>query len=380
LTRIAILKQSFRTKGGLEKQMKALLESFVKAEVEVDLLVQGPCALDLGHLPKVKVKTLSNKRFGSWWSLRSFDRALKTYLKHEKYDAVLGLERHSFQSHYRAGSGVHRFFLNERMKGAGFFKRLSLQLNPFHRKVLSLEAATFGDSGAAIIYTNSHMVAQQIHELYTTSWQRLHVIHNGVDWQKYAGPFEQIPFSRVPICQALNLDPNKRYLGFIGHGFERKGLDLVLQWLSQSQTEFHLLVVGKDKNKARFQTLSHQLAIATRVHFLGTLESTASVMGIMERLILPTRYDPFANVVIEALAMGLDVWTSTLNGACEILPAGSVFNLDQPQSWIKALESQWLNAPNSYEHKKQRREEVASLDLALQSERLVHHLLASIKK
>jgi len=32
---------------------------------------------------------------------------------------------------------------------------------------------------------------------------------------------------------------------------------------------------------------------------------------------LPTRYDPFANVVLEALASGLPVLTSTENGAAE---------------------------------------------------------------
>ena len=37
-------------------------------------------------------------------------------------------------------------------------------------------------------------------------------------------------------------------------------------------------------------------------------------------MILPTRYDPFANASLEAMACGVPVITSRANGAAEVLP------------------------------------------------------------
>lgn len=379
MPRIALLKQSCKTKGGLEKHTLALLKAFLKQNCEVDLLVQGPFQLDLSPIPGARVKILSAQKYGSWWSLCAFDKALKKHLERTSYDAILGLERHSTQTHYRAGSGVHRFFLDRRLQNASLLKKLSLKLNPFHRKVLALEEATFGINGAKRIYTNSYMVAHQIHQIYQTSWDRLCVIHNGVQWQDYAPLFNQASKLRLEFCEQFNLDLDARYLGFIGHGFERKGLDLALKWLSQSHSDFHLLVVGKDRKLDFFKKLARSLGLEERVHFLGTLENPAKAFTLIERLILPTRYDPFANVTLEALAMGVNVWTSTLNGACEILPNSSAdFDLDNHKSWVNAIEQQWRKEPDTLQDKALVRQSVAHLSLELQAEKLVLDLLSTL--
>lgn len=379
MTRIALLKQSCRTKGGLEKQTLALIQAFLKEKVDVDLLVQGPCQLDIRSFDKVNLQILSNKKMGSWWSLCSYDKALDHHFKKQHYDVIFGLERHSHQTHYRAGSGVHRYFLNQRIEESDFLKKLGLQLNPFHQKILQLENMTFGPNGAKRIYTNSHWIAHQIHNFYQTSWDRLCVIHNGVQWQSYQQFFDQIPYQRHQLCESLKIDPSERYLGFIGHGFHRKGLDLALDWLKRSHNDFHLLVVGKDKHSHLFQKQVNALGLDHRVHFLGTTTQILPILGVIERLILPTRYDPFANVTLEALALGVDVWTSTTNGASEILPFTSFdFDLKANEAWIAAIEKLWQHSPASFEEKKATRQSVAHLELERQTNLLVQDILASI--
>lgn len=37
-------------------------------------------------------------------------------------------------------------------------------------------------------------------------------------------------------------------------------------------------------------------------------------------MVLPTRYDPFANACLEAMACGIPVLTTSSNGAAEVLP------------------------------------------------------------
>jgi UDP-glucose:(heptosyl)LPS alpha-1,3-glucosyltransferase len=379
VTRIAVLKQSCKAQGGLEKQTLALVKALLKEKIDVDFLVQGPCLLNLSDLEGLHLHILSQKRMGSLWSLFSYDRALLKHFEKHTYSASLGLERHSSQTHYRAGSGVHRYFLNERMKNAGFFKRISLQCNPFHQKILEMEAKTFGKEGAKRIYTNSHWVAHQIHDLYQTPWNRLCVIHNGVEWKAYEKDFNKIPLERKSFCNELGLDSNNRYLAFIGHGFERKGLDLALRWLHKSQNYFHLLVVGKDKNLEFFKRQAKQLGLGSRVHFLGQQARIQPILGLVERLILPTRYDPFANVTLEALAMGTDVWTSSCNGASEILPVTSFdFSLESEEAWLWAIEKSWQEPPVSFEEKRLVRQSVEFLELETQAEKIAKDILATI--
>ena len=60
-----------------------------------------------------------------------------------------------------------------------------------------------------------------------------------------------------------------------------------------------------------------------------------------DALLLPTRYDPFANVTLEAAAAGLAIITSAGNGAAEWLgEAIQVMNEDAgPAEYAKAMKS-----------------------------------------
>ena len=55
------------------------------------------------------------------------------------------------------------------------------------------------------------------------------------------------------------------------------------------------------------------------IMFLGHVEKIESVFCASDMFILPTFYDPFSNVCLEAMACGLPVITTRLNGAAEII-------------------------------------------------------------
>ena len=57
-----------------------------------------------------------------------------------------------------------------------------------------------------------------------------------------------------------------------------------------------------------------------RVDFVGRAERPEDWLARATALVLPTRYDPCANVTLEAMAAGIPVVTSIRNGASEVLP------------------------------------------------------------
>jgi glycosyltransferase involved in cell wall biosynthesis len=107
---------------------------------------------------------------------------------------------------------------------------------------------------------------------------------------------------------------------FAGHNFFRKGLDKLLHALALIKDEhFQLSVVGHDKNADFFKDLAAKLNLSQKVFFFGPQKEMARFYSVADCLVIPSLYDPFANVTVEALAMGLFVVSSKTNGGHEIL-------------------------------------------------------------
>jgi glycosyltransferase involved in cell wall biosynthesis len=59
--------------------------------------------------------------------------------------------------------------------------------------------------------------------------------------------------------------------------------------------------------------------VASRVRFLGPRADPEALLAAADALLLPTRFDAFANASLEAAASGIPVVTSAANGAAEVL-------------------------------------------------------------
>jgi len=95
---------------------------------------------------------------------------------------------------------------------------------------------------------------------------------------------------------------------------------------------FRLMVVGHPRFQA-YARLADRLGIAHRVLFLGPRRDVHSCYYASDFLVHPTFYDPCSLVVLEALACGLPVITTRLNGASELLhPPREGFVLDDPHN------------------------------------------------
>ena len=71
-------------------------------------------------------------------------------------------------------------------------------------------------------------------------------------------------------------------------------------------------------NESRFRKISEKLAVSTNVKFLGSINNIAKYYQTADALILPTKYDPFSNSCLEAMACGCPI-SPLQNGASELL-------------------------------------------------------------
>jgi UDP-glucose:(heptosyl)LPS alpha-1,3-glucosyltransferase len=116
--------------------------------------------------------------------------------------------------------------------------------------------------------------------------------------------------------------PNERLAILVGSGFERKGAAIAVRAaaaLAKARADVtRLAVIGRGR-PGPYQRLARALGVADRVSFTGPVTDVRPWYAAADALILPTIYDPFANVCLEALACGVPVVTSAANGAAEIL-------------------------------------------------------------
>ena len=202
----------------------------------------------------------------------------------------------------------------------------------------------------------------------------MEVINNGVEWKEHEPLFQTFEADREATLQHFGLNGNRFHLLFIGNGYKRKGLDVLLKALSLWKfKDFHLSVIGKEKRLRWYQWKTKQLQLENQVRFFGPQKNVIPFYQMADVLVIPSFYDPFANVTLEGLSLGLFVISSKENGGSEVLTEQNgtcIENLTKIETVLSALDRSLL-----YRKTKDRahriRSSVAHLDFSLQLSKLI---------
>jgi glycosyltransferase involved in cell wall biosynthesis len=146
---------------------------------------------------------------------------------------------------------------------------------------------------------------------------RIRVIPNGVD----AATFRPDVRVREDVRRELGLDADAHSAIFVGGDWERKGLELCIRALTDARG-WSLLVVG-DGDRERYRALAVELEVSDRVYFAGRSSAPERYYAAADVLLLPSQYEAFPLVTLEAAAAGLPLVLSNVNGAPDIVDRGS---------------------------------------------------------
>ena len=135
---------------------------------------------------------------------------------------------------------------------------------------------------------------------------------NGVDLSR---------FHPEPSRLSRPLDPADVRLVFIGHEFGRKGLRHVLDALPRLPPGVRLTVVGAG-DLAWAQRRAEALGVAARVDILGGRSDVADILRRSDLLVLPSAYEAWPLVALEAMATGVPVLLGDFPAAEEIVGDG----------------------------------------------------------
>ena len=298
---IGFVRRGYSASGGAESYLKRLAGGVVDAGFEARLFAspEWPEA----QWPFGPITRLEGR------SPVAFADALDASEAWSQCAGLMSLERVWRCDVFRAGDGVHRAWLERRSAGSAARKLLD-KLSAKHRGALQLEKSLFADGGARRVIANSKMVKAEIIRFYGTDSNNIEVIYNGVPVAEFAPQKEFRDRRRAE----LGLSDRDVVILFAGSGWERKGLSAAIAAVeSCADSHLHLLVAGRG-NAGAFKS--------SRVRFLGAVTEMRSLYSAADLFILPTRYDPFSNACLEALAAGLPVITTSANGFSEMIEHG----------------------------------------------------------
>jgi UDP-glucose:(heptosyl)LPS alpha-1,3-glucosyltransferase len=308
---IAVVRQRFAQDGGAERFVARMLEALKGEDVQITLITR-----EWESMPGVDVIKVDPFYIGRLWRDWSFSRAVCKLLKTRVFDLVQSHERIPCCDIYRAGDGVHREWLEQLGRVRGFFGRLMLAVNPYHLYVKWAEREMFTGQRIRAVICNSRMVGDEITRHFGLPTSKLHVIYNGVDTEQFNPRLRQL---RAEIRRLHGIPDDAVLFLFVGSGFERKGVSQLLEALATLPAKTRLLVIGRDKKQTSYMRQAKRLGLAARVQFLGSQLDVKAYYGAAEALVLPTLYDPFPNVILEAMASGLPVITSNKSGGAELI-------------------------------------------------------------
>jgi UDP-glucose:(heptosyl)LPS alpha-1,3-glucosyltransferase len=188
-----------------------------------------------------------------------------------------------------------------------------------YRELEEIERRQHADPDVIIVAV-SRMLAQNFESLHRLAPERIRVIYNGVDIERF-----------TPSVRDKYREKTRRDLGvrdevlflMLAHNLLLKNADSTIRAaaeLTAAGARLRLVIAG-GKKPERFIKLAHKLGIARLVTFLGQVDPLP-YYAAADVFVHPTWYDPCSLVTLEASGCGLPVITSRFNGAAELMTDG----------------------------------------------------------
>jgi len=203
------------------------------------------------------------------------------------------------------------------------------ELNPNEKAMLrfnsilrSYEKKLMNRSDALIAV--SKYTVNELTDLYGITKEKIHVIYNGVDIQK----FKPRP-NKTELRHQFDLEPNKKIVLFVGRLYHRKGLETLLRSIPPvlkefSNVTFAISGTGFKEKEQSLRNLAKELNIKNYVKFLGYVpdEKLPELYSASDIFVLPAIYENFPFAILEAQSTALPVISTNVGGIPEFLENG----------------------------------------------------------
>lgn len=170
---------------------------------------------------------------------------------------------------------------------------------------------------------------------------KIKVLYNFVDLEYFDS--QKIEANRLEGRKKLGLNKEDFVLGFAGRHVERKGCrDLILAIEEfKNYINLKLLISGDGPKKEEYIQLVNKLGLNKNIFFLGYVPDIKWFYSIIDCLVIPSHYEPFGIVTLEAQAMRIPVISANVEALNEVVSdrkTGLLFKPKDKKDLAKKIE------------------------------------------
>ncbi|MFI5008716.1 MAG: glycosyltransferase family 4 protein [Solirubrobacterales bacterium] len=171
------------------------------------------------------------------------------------------------------------------------------------------------------VITCSHYMRGHVADIFDIEEDRITVIPNGID------PRDLRPVGDLEALRREFAAPHERLVLLVGRLVYEKGFQLALDALPgviERLGDVRFLVAGSGTHEAELRAQAERLGLTDQGIFLGWIGDDAlhSLYRIADLCVVPSIYEPFGLVALEAMASGCPCIVADTGGLREVVPSG----------------------------------------------------------
>ena len=195
-------------------------------------------------------------------------------------------------------------------------------------------------NNADAVITCSHYMRDHVADIYGLDERRVAVIPNGID------PLDLQPVEDLDALRARFAAPHERLVLLVGRLVYEKGFQIALEALPgviERLGGVRFLVAGSGTAEAELRAQASELGLSEHGTFLGWIGDDVlhSLYRIADLTVVPSIYEPFGLVALEAMASGCPCIVADTGGLREVVPneqVGLRFQSRDPDSLAEMME------------------------------------------
>ena len=188
------------------------------------------------------------------------------------------------------------------------------------------------------VITCSDYMAGHVARIFGVQEERITAIPNGIDPNDLA----PAPVAELAALRERYAAPDERLVLMVGRLVFEKGFHLALDALAPialRDGDVRFVVAGTGTAEAELQAQAEELGLGEYGTFIGWTgdDLLHSLYRVADLCIVPSIYEPFGLVALEAMASGCFCVVADTGGLREVVPAGGTVGLRFPSSDSDAL-------------------------------------------
>ncbi|HOX08042.1 MAG TPA: glycosyltransferase [Planctomycetota bacterium] len=220
------------------------------------------------------------------------------------------------------------------------------KMDPEQTYIAQIEA--WACAYADMVVANSRFIADELVRFHRVRQDKVRVITPGVNPGRFANA------CHTPDFRALFAPRDEKLVLFVGRLSPMKGVDLLVEAVPEvlaQRPKTRFLVAGEGVLREKLDARVKELGLTAHVTMVGHLAGKVlnAAYRAADLLVVPSRYEPFGMVALEALSCGTPVIAADTGGLREIVPTEEPcrrFAADNLKALVTSLTEALKTEPN----------------------------------